>query len=404
MKLEKKCFEVYDKYRDTIKRYMELIPCGQKEKVNTATLNIMYAIQDINNQLSEYQPISPELSIYYQIMIKTDFLIGAVEMLFEQFFGNKRDIVWGDNLDKIKKFRFYRSLTLAHPLETTRYSKFGFDKENNKWCEDVRPNKRVFILMDERLKNADYFIIIKEKGIYYTDNIPISIKDDILRVVLIAIDQLDALTNKIIGRVYDEIERLKSIPIEAEKHTDITGYINSLLGDVKKRYPCEIEENLLDALERLEFSFPDAIQERKYQQYKDAIKRSVYNYGKSIQNMNLEETNANNILQEILNPSYSILSDKSDVYQADYKYSKVSMYLSCSNGSSYETAIQKLTDYSYRGCCESGVCTDAEWGIIQLLLLKDELTPYFPINCNVTDKELYIQYCTALYYANEEIM
>ncbi len=402
MILEKKCFEVYDKYRDTIKRYMELIPCEQKEKVNSATLNIMYAIQDISNQLAEYLPKSPALSIYYQIMIKTDFLIGAVEMLFEHFLGDKRDIVWGDNLEKIKRFRFYRSLTLAHPLETTRYREFGFDKENNKWCEEVRPNNRVFLLKDERLKNADYFIIIKEKGIDYTDKIPISIKDDILKIVLIAIDRLDALTINIIDRVSDEIERLKSTPVEAEKHTDITGYINSLLGDVKKRYPCEIKENLLDALERLEFSFPDAIQERKYQRYKDAIKKSVYNYGESIQNMDLEETNANDNLQELLNPSYSILSDKSDVYQAKYKHSKVSMFLSCSNGSSYETAIQKLMDYSYEGCSVSGVCTDAEWGAIQLFLLKDELTPYFPINCNVSDKELYIQYCTALYYANEE--
>jgi hypothetical protein len=54
MTLEKLSLNVYDEYRDTIDRYMELIPCEQRDKVDTATVHIMDAIQDINNQIEKY--------------------------------------------------------------------------------------------------------------------------------------------------------------------------------------------------------------------------------------------------------------------------------------------------------------------------------------------------------------
>ena len=79
---------VYDEYRDTIDRYMELIPCEQRDKVDTATVHIMYAIQDINNQIEKYNLGKLDISIFYQMMIKTDFLISIIETLYEIFTGN----------------------------------------------------------------------------------------------------------------------------------------------------------------------------------------------------------------------------------------------------------------------------------------------------------------------------
>lgn len=64
------------------------------------------------------------------MMIKTDFLISIIETLYEIFEANKkRRDIWGTDYHIIQKFRLYRSLTLAHPLETTRYEEFGFGRE-----------------------------------------------------------------------------------------------------------------------------------------------------------------------------------------------------------------------------------------------------------------------------------
>ena len=83
MTLEKLSLNVYDEYRDTIDRYMELIPCEQKDKVDTATVHIMYAIQDINNQIEKYNLGKLDISIFYQMMIKTDFLISIMKLFMK---------------------------------------------------------------------------------------------------------------------------------------------------------------------------------------------------------------------------------------------------------------------------------------------------------------------------------
>ena len=105
----------------------------------------------------------------------------------------------------------------------------------------------------------------------------------------------------------------------------------------------------------------------------------------------------------LLYPNCSALCDKSSIEQVHYRYEKVAMYLSNSKERSIETAIEKLKKYSYDGCRNVGVCTNAEWGAIQLFTLQDELNPYFQIDFNATDKELFLQFCTALYHASKSL-
>lgn len=124
MALEKLGFDIYEKYCDTVDRYMELFPCKQEDKVNAATIHIKYAIQDINYQIEQFADNALDISVFYQTMLKTDFLIGAVEALYEIFFSydkTKRKKIWGNTFKQIRQFRLYRSLTLAHPLSTTYY-------------------------------------------------------------------------------------------------------------------------------------------------------------------------------------------------------------------------------------------------------------------------------------------
>lgn len=338
MSLEKLDFDIYYKYLEVIERYMELVPCNQKERVDTATLHIMYAIQDINYQIEQYKPDTPSLSVYYQLMIKTDFLVGVIEALYEVFFDfgkDKRKDIWKDDYQQIRLFRLYRSLTLAHPLSTTYFNDLGYGNKNIKWCEDVRPKSRFYAMLDKRLSNADFIIEVKENGKKSTEKIPITIQDHILPVVMTVLSHLDVFTNKIVKNITTEIEKLRRTPIRAKRNKSIFSYINSLLTDVEERYPSEIEkieyvDNTIEvkcvlhqAEKMLRYTFLNSIQEKKYKIYKNEIECAVYNYGNSVQNMNLEETKAHDKLIQILYPNSTILSSISKLEDAHYRYEKI---------------------------------------------------------------------------------
>ncbi len=412
---EKIKLNIYNEYRDTIDRFMELVPCVQEERVDTATLHILYAINDINVLIEKCNTKLLDISIYYQMMIKIDFLIAAIEMLYQTFKSIKESKrIWKDSYKSIQKFRLYRSLTLAHPLETTYYKDFGYGNENDKWCEDVHVKGSIENLLNNELDNADFIMEIKEKGKMLPTKTPIYIKDDILINVSIALESLSIFTQEIRSEVNALTEELKKKPIRATRNLSITEFIGALLGDVEERYPSEIEKikfedditekhNILnDAIKMLDYTFSDSLQEDKYNIYKKNIKSAVYSYADSIQNMNLVETKARDKLYRIIHPRI-VLSSKSKLKDAHYRYAKIEMYLAISNERSVDSASSKLKQFTYDGCKETGVCTNAEWGVIQLLTIKNELDPYFPIDLNVADRILYIQYCTALYYANCEL-
>lgn len=414
MALEKVSFNIYEKYRDTIDRYMELEPCDSKEKVNTATVHIMYALQDINRQIEKYNSGKIDIDIFYQLMIKTDFLISALEILYKIFIPTeKRNTIWADEYDDIQKFRLFRSLTLAHPLETTRYEKFGYGKSNDKWCEDVHVKGKMEAIFSPEIKESDFIMEIMEKGNDFPNKIPIYVKQDILSIVNITLKHLQNFTNNMSLKLEAVIQTLTHTPMDLDNAANSTDYIDSLLEEVKKRYPSTIEKIvyedstvvyhsiLLEALERLQYSFKDAEREKKYNVYKEEIRQAVFCYAKSLQSMTLEDDKSDERLQQLLHPNSSVLSDKSSKEQAHYKFGKIRMYLSKSNKRSIESAKEKLERLSYDECCGVGMCTDAEWAVIQLIILQKEFVPFFSIDFDATDKELYFQFCTALYYANK---
>lgn len=268
-------------------------------------------------------------------------------------------------------------------------------------------------MFGEQFENADYIILITVEGKDDTEHISVSLEQDIISIDLIALQKLKQFTDLIGKKVTKKKEMLRNTPIKINPTLKIKDYINRLLTEVERRYPSEIENIiyedgtkeqhsiLLEALERLEYCFRNAEQEEKYKVYKAEIQQAIYDYSISVQNMNLEDGDTDERLRELLHPNSSILSDKSPVEQPHYKYGKIAMYLSDSNVRSVESAREKLERLSYDGCRAMGVCTNAEWGVIQLLILQKEFTPYFPIDFDATDKELYFQFCTALYYANK---
>lgn len=416
MQLNSLDINIYSHFLQIINRYMELEKCEEEEKVNTAILHVQYAIADINNQIEIFNSDAPQLSVYYQTMIKTDFLINVVETLYKIFFNiNIRKCIWKGNYSKIKKFRLNRSLTLAHPLETTYYNEFGYGKENDKWCEDVQPKNHMFNIFYNDLQHADYVMFIKEKGRQETTEVPISVQNDILSVAEIALKRLEHFTKELEKKLVLIVEKMKNKSIPVSEDMDIQEYIQIILSELETRYPNVIEKieyqngrketycTLIEASKMLAYIFNDKEKEEKYEQYKREIGEAVYYYGQCVQNMNLEETEAEERLSSILRPSASVLIEKSKDKQANYKYGKIEKYLSMSNKRSFDTAMRKLNELSYDGCKIGGVCTDAEWGLIQLWIIKDEFMPYFSIDFNTTDKEVYYQYLTALYIANKNL-
>lgn len=418
MALEKLNLDIYNEYRDIIKRYMQLNPCTQEDKINTATVHILYAIRDINSQIDKYNSGKLDISIYYRMMIKTDFLISIIEILYKMFYEKKkihendRKEIWGElDYKSIQEFRLNRSLTLAHPLETTRYETYGFGHENDKWCQDIRTKNEVDKYLSSELKEADFVMEIMKKGNPSPDRKPICIKKDILSAAYIALAHLQNFTDIVASKITELTEKLKCTPIEADDKTCINDYIHALVKDIEKRYPEEIQKInyandsekvdciVYQALEYLNCTFSNPMREEQFKAYKYEIEQAVYAYGSSIQNMDLEETHAHDKLSALLYPSYSTIFEN-----ADYQYEKIIDYLAISEERSIESALEKLKKYSYDGCRNVGVCTDEEWGAIQLFTLQDELNPYFEIDFDATDKELFLQFCTALYFANKSLI
>lgn len=414
MCIDKIDLDIYNRYRDTISRLIELEVCEKKEKVETTTELILYALLDINMQINKYNTRNIDIGMFYQLMIKIDFLLAAVEFLYRNFhIASCRKCIWEKDFEDIKKFRLYRSLTIAHPLETTRYEEYGFDDSNEKWCLDVKVNGKVDSVLFPELRNSDFIIVIKEKEKTLLARKPVYICQDIISIAYIALKHLEMFTDKINLRLENYIHKLKNTPIDVDKNTDITSYILGLSKEVIKRYPSEIivkkydngkegyVSDLQDALFRLKYTFDDDMREKDYRIYKQDIQNAVLNYAKSVQNMTLYEDRMNERLHNLLYPDNTFLLHTSSNDQLDYAHQKIIAYLAHSNERSVEKAKDKLEQLTYDGCKECCSCTNEEWGVIQLICIQFELIPFFSINFDVTDKELCLQYCTALYFANK---
>lgn len=122
-----------------------------------------------------------------------------------------------------------------------------------------------------------------EKGNDFPTKVPIYVQQDILFVVEIVFKHLKIFTDKIYLKLNETIDHLKRTPLCVSEEMGSTDYINNLLAEVKHRYPSTIENIvyedgteeqhsiLLEALERLEYSFKDINREQKYSVYKKTL-------------------------------------------------------------------------------------------------------------------------------------
>jgi len=422
--MEKIDFEIVNNHTQIADRYLELFPSEDKEKIDTAMVIISYSIQDINVQIENYNNGVNNIGVFYQLIIKTDLLIGAINYLFDTFLNNANIKVDDEIKSKIEKFRLIRNLTIAHPLSTTKFDNYGFGKENDKWCEDVIRFSSYMGLMNKS-EQADYVLKYKEKGVEQSQRMFLTLQDNFLEPITSILKKMNLISNNLKLETEKREQKLRGIPLNAKKEMSIDTYIEELKKDLLFRYPKEIEKYkvedwgdvknedkiklidvehsiLNDVKERIELKFEDRKCTKAYDIYISDLINATYKYGESIQNMDLEEGNAKVELESILYPSNSVLVDNSNEEQAYYRYSKIS-YIEGSDEYTLPIVLKNLEIFSQADWRDGNICSDLEFGMMQLWSVKEEIVKYFPIDFTYSDKNIYIQYLVALYYANVKL-
>ena len=424
--MEKLDFEMLKNHNQIVDRYLELYPCKDKEKVDTAMIIISYSIQDINVQIKSYNDGVINVGVFYQLIIKTDLLIGAVNYLFNTFFNNSNIKVDDEIKSKIDKFRLIRNLSIAHPLSTSKFDNYGFGKENDKWCEDVIPFSSYMLAMNKNEK-ADYVLKYKEKGVEHSQRMFLTLKETFLEPITSILNKMNLISNNLKLEIEKKEQELRELSLNAKPEMSIGTYVEELKKDLLLRYPKEIEKYkvedwrcvineqviedkiklieiehsvLNDVKERIELKFADEKRMKSYNIYIMDLIKATYKYGASIQNMDLEESDAESELKNLLYPSNSVLVDNSNKEQAYYRYSKIE-YIEGSDEYTLLFVLKNLQKYSEADWRDGNLCTNLEFGMMQLWSLKEEIVKYFPIDFTYSDKNIYIQYLVALYYANK---
>ncbi|EMC0698332.1 TPA: hypothetical protein ACNIAK_002277 [Enterococcus faecalis] len=394
----------FDIYLEKMNRYNELNITDHTEKINTAAVIINYAIQDINrnvkevNKLAEKKERRYSTRIFYELVIKTDHIIHSVDQV------SKIMKIKNDKNIAIEKFRRIRSLTLAHPLETTRYENQGFGSENIKWCEDVRPFNPLFNYKD---KTGDFYMVIKEQGKDLPEQEAVSIEKDILETAKIAIKRLDLISNEFEVWINKQTEffQNKDIFEGLEKFSNDGEYLEKLFIALKERYPSKVEvinyadgkivENSIidDIKARLLLHFENEKRNETYKVYRNELKIVVEKFAVQLQDMSLNEEIEYG-LRNIFFPTVKNL-EKTAEMDLTYINDKIHEYLNNSDDFSFYSIQQ-------RNIRSESELSNSEFSFAKIYDLLEYLTPYFDIDLNSSDRIIAIQYYVALFLLNRK--
>lgn len=417
----------FDGFQSPVCRYLELCLHGNSERVHGALVVANRSIVDIESQLEAFEADDPALSVFYQLVVKVDCLIGAAECLYREllFSGNKANLrkcldgEWGADLGSIQHFRMLRSLAIAHPLETDRYPYLGVGKEDGVWCEDVLPRSSL------RGDEGDYVLVLLKPENAFGERLQVSIRKDFVVPANCALDALERLGEALSRKLQRKIAELSGTLLRARLEMSTQSYLVALKQDLAERYPSKIERivyddgfvyerSIIDSAEQLlSVSFADECAAAAYEGYRNALREALNWFADALQKMSLEEgrateggagaaPNAEDTLRAVIHPSCSRIVSLCSIDNAHYCFEKILSYLASSEDRSIESARLKLIEFDYSGCMVGDACSNAEWGVIQLLRVQDAIQQYFPLVTDASDAELYCQVCAAAYYSNGE--
>ncbi|PDH93566.1 hypothetical protein [Oenococcus oeni] len=189
----------YIQLNDVTNGYLDLHPSATAEQIFGAKVNINYAIDNINTIITLTNRSEFKLDSWYQLVIKADFIIDVVDkFLFKyvrELLGDCnlsfKSAITLDEADTIEYFRLIRSLTLAHPMGTTSFPKFGFTQATGRWLEDTWLSSS--FKFDNAHRHSDVVLALNKKG-EPTHWHNIFLERDIFWPVKIALNSLDTLS------------------------------------------------------------------------------------------------------------------------------------------------------------------------------------------------------------------
>ena len=356
-------------------------------KCNSALCVMSHAMQDIHSSLERKVRTTGELCFLVRnidvlvtgILDINNLLLGVglnkPEKAIEKCFTDKSVIC---------KFRTFRSLFLAHPVDTHYINDRG--ESETVYLEDITPFNPNFdgFLVKEK---CDFIkrMCKPESNVSFFE--PLSIEKDIVPVIDVIIDSIEKLTNSITHQIMSYESELSNNALSMDD-SSIQNYIISLDKELEKRYPSAVENVVFDngksrhhsivyqCLMYFNARFKKETQ-NNYDVFLEYIMGELDNIKSDLQAMKFNEDRYFSLLY---NPQFA----------PDLAYEKQKMeYLCQSDEKTYtEDYIEKNTP------------SNTLWGISCFRLLIPYISQYLPVDTSVTDKELYCQFVAAEYLSN----
>lgn len=410
MKLKRDNLNQFEKLS---RRYFELYPNKEMEKkIFSGLVTISYAHDDPNTLYERYLRESLDIDSFYHIMVKVDIIRETFREILK-LYSLKEEDVYGSkgsyNRDIIDFFVAIRSISLAHPQNTSRHGRFGFD--GNIWLEDVRKQSdlgRAFPSEDS-LESADFVLLLvrsindDDLGETKEEKKGINLDNEVFNVVRIIEQSISKLNNFLIKKIDEKEAIFKDESIIITDSLDVNDF-KILINETKKRYPLLIKEWDLDNIrELLDFTRKNYLDT----DFEKVLIEVVNSYHRQLQEMKLgrndkEAEELKERIHELLFPSLQILEIKSEE-KFHYQKSKIYQYLLRSQETSASKLFEKMKIYPkewFGDIKENSFemdSTSGEWGIFQLLYIVKKFPEFnfkFENDDNVayTDKELYFQF------------
>ena len=394
------------------RRYFELYPNKEMEKkIFSGFVTISYAHDDLNTLYERYLHDSLDIDSFYHIMVKVDIIRETFREILK-LYDFKEDVygITGSyNRNIIDFFVAIRSISLAHPQNTNRYGRFGFDGDI--WLEDVRKRSdlgRAFSSKDS-LERADFVLLLvrsindDDLGETKEEKKGINLDKEVFNVVRIIEKSIITLNNFLITKIDEKEAIFKDELIIITDSLDDNDF-KILFNETKKRYPLLIKEWDLDNIrELLDFTRKNYLDT----DFEKVLIEVVNSYHRQLQEMKLgrndkEAEELRESIYELLFPSLQILEIKSEE-NFHYQKSKIYQYLLRSQETSVSKLFEKMKIYPkewFGDIKENSLemnSTSGEWGILQLLYILEKFPEFnfkFENDDNVayTDKELYFQF------------
>lgn len=413
------------------RRYFELYPNKEIEKkIFSGFVTISYAHDDLNTLYERYLHDSLDIDSFYHIVVKVDIIRETFREILKLYDFKEEDVygIKGSyNRDIIDFFVAIRSISLAHPQNTNRHGRFGFDGDI--WLEDVRKQSDLggAFPSEDSLESADFVLLlvrsINDDDLRDTkeEKQGINLDKEVFHVVRVIEQSISILNGFLINKIDEKEAFFKNELIIITDSLDDNDF-KTLFNETKKRYPSLIEEtndgsphywDLANIKELLYFTkkfCPDV-------EFEQLLVQVIDSYHKQLQEMKLgkrekETEKLKDDIYNLLYPSLRILEIKSgkDFF---YSKSKIYDYLPRSLSTSAPQILVEKEIYSYdwfAGIKKTGFgmnSSNTGFGIYQLMYVVENF-PEFNFkyvnadNTAYTDKELYFQFIIKVFKYNRK--